>query len=316
VVIFFSHQEKITPHSRRSGSLFETNSAISIVNAIGTGYGGAIGIDLSCTALAAFESKKETLTVKTNVRDVHKLVPHCFEYVKKTLGVNAPPGMGVTVEIDSAIPVAVGLKSSSAVSTSVVGAFSKLFLSEKHLPHPKTLLEISCRASRSSGASITGALDDACACLAGGMVLTDNTNFHILRHSAVPRELGRLVLVSFPPRRKVYTSSTRKRSLRQFRESSMEAFQLAKKLEYVAGAMMLNSLVQCSTLGYSFEPILLALREGATCAGVTGKGPALAAMCHSTKISNRIRKAWKETSPSWMIIDTRIVQPKELVHKF
>jgi shikimate kinase len=294
-----------------------TNSAISIVNAIGTGLGGAIGIDIPCRAKATLRSKqkedRENLIVKTSTRDEHDLIPKCVSYVEHYLSLKPPKESGLLIEVESHIPVAVGLKSSSAISTAVVSAVAKL-MGGKEIG-AEVVLGLSCNGSKASGASITGAYDDAVSCLLGGMVLTDNRHFHVLKHTSVPSYLGAIAVVRVPRRMKIYTSSVRSESYSQFKKNAKDAFELAKQGN-VIGAMMLNSLIQCSALGYSFDPIISAILEGATCAGVSGKGPAIAALCSTNKIAKQIESRWLEEAKNQLEIDvikTNVVQPKELL---
>ena len=101
-------------------------------------------------------------------------------------------------------------------------------------------------------------------------------------------------------------------SYSNFKESLKEALELAKH-EDILGAMMMNSLVQCSALGYSFEPVLFAMEEGASCAGITGKGPAIAALCSTNRIADQIEKRWKQFEGNATLIRTRVVQPREIL---
>src|SRR5579871_6893483 len=107
-----------------------THSAISILNAIGTGRGGAIGIDLKCKVTASLERKKKanepSLVVKTKVFDKHALISKCVDYVLHYYSLKIEKDSKLVIEIASDIPTAVGLKSSSAVSTAVVQAVAKV----------------------------------------------------------------------------------------------------------------------------------------------------------------------------------------------
>jgi shikimate kinase len=278
----------------QSNTVVKTHSAISVVNAIGTGFGAAIGISIPCQVEASLipaNGEKEPVVIRTSTLDKHRLIPKCVEYVEQFLSVRVPKDYQLQINVDSKIPVAVGLKSSSSISTAVVAAVAMLF-GKKELDS-KAVLRLSCDASKDSGASITGAYDDATSCFLGGLVLTDNSNYRILKHSKIPENLGRIVLVRAPTKSKVYTSSVNKYAYAKYKNNSRVSFELTMKGD-IKAAMILNSLVQCSVLGYSFDPILVALEEGATCAGISGKGPALSAMCTTNKIANRIETRWRE----------------------
>lgn len=313
------------PHSGQSSNSWDhpkmafaaSSSAISVVNAIGTGLGGAIGIAIPCSVTAAFNSKnkgdKKKLLVKSSILDKHNLVPTCVSYVEHFLSAKPPTGSKLALEIESDIPVAFGLKSSSAISTAVVSAVTKLYAGKEI--EADTILRLSCNASKASGASITGAYDDAIACLLGGLVLTNNRDFRVFKHTKVPTSLGELAIVRVPLRSKVYTSSVKRESYSSFRKNAKDAFEMGEKGN-VMGAMMLNSLIQCSALGYSFEPVMSAILEGASSAGVSGKGPAIAALCATNTVARRIEKRWFDESENGNeieVIKTRVVQPKKLL---
>lgn len=294
------HRSKLS----QPAAVAETHSAISIVNAIGTGFGATIGISIPCKVEASLIpiENDEHIIVQTSAIDKHGLVTKCVDYVETYLSARAPKEYQLRINIDSKIPVAVGLKSSSAISTAVVSAIGKLLGKEID---SETVLKLSCNASKDSHASITGAYDDAVSCLLGGLVLADNLHYRIIKHTNIPKDLGAIVLVRVPLRSKVYTSSIYKNAYSKFTKNSKVAFELAMKGD-IRAAMLMNSLVQCSVLGYSFEPIIIALREGATCVGISGKGPALAALCTTNKIADRVEKDWRKMKdePQFRIIKT------------
>ena len=290
-----------------SGNLVqvETHSAISVVNALATGKGSTIGVEIPCRVEASFvESKEPRVEIKSSIPDPHKLIETSVNYALSEIKASIPRGCSIKIAIDSSIPPAVGLKSSSAVSVAVVKAIFKLFNVRRD---PKSILDVSCRASKDSKASITGAYDDASAALLGGLLCTDNTNFEIVKHTTLPRALGSLVEILVPMQKR-YTSSIDKSAYSLQRGESQRAFQYALKAE-IAQAMFLNSVVQCAALGYSLEPVIIALMAGASASGITGKGPAVAAICSNSTVQKKVRKKWSEHYPDCTIISTRVLQP-------
>jgi shikimate kinase len=289
-----------------------TTSAVSIINAIGTGFGGAIGINIPCTARARFVRGKKVsqknLIVMSEMRDTHNLIPSCVSAVQDYLSLDLGEEDSLSVEVHSEIPLAVGLKSSSAISTAVVSAVSRA-LSAKELS-PQTILELSCTASMTSGASITGAYDDALCCLLGGLALTNNPKFQVIKYTKIPKELGTIVVLRIPRHSKVFTSDVKKDSYSKFNSNALQAFQLAKKGNY-SGAIMMNSLIQCSALGYSFKPINSAIIAGAACAGISGKGPTTFALCTTKRVASSIESTWAEPKGRFKVIRTTVVQPRK-----
>ncbi len=304
----------------RSRARAETYSAVSVVNALSTGRGSTVAIDLKCVSEMRIEHtsndrSRGRVAISSGNRDVNGLIPKCIDYGFKFLnkirsGLLEDYGhYSISVRIASEIPPACGLKSSSAVSTAVVNSLFRLFIDD---PDPKDVLDVSCRASKDSGASITGAYDDAAACLLGGLVLTDNSKFRILKHANVPESIGNTVLLLIPPRAKrKFTSSIDRSAYTHFRRESGDAFQYALKGD-LPQAMFLNSMVQSLALRYSLRPVLDAILEGATAAGISGKGPAIFAFCRDKKSAGRIGRAWMEDKldTGMRTIETRVVQPK------
>lgn len=306
------------PKIRTLTVLGESHSAVSVVNALAAGKGGAIGIVLRCKITATLVSKKSFpnrlrgsgVVISSGFRDHHDLIATCKRYTERFLKLAVPEDEAVSIRVESEIPPAVGLKSSSAISIASVRAISKLL--SKRLDS-NSILKISCRASKDSGASITGAYDDAAACLLGGIALANNSKFKLLKHARVPTSLGEFVVIRLPEKERKYTSSVDPKVYSSFKKEGMKAFEYAKRGE-VAQAMLLNSIIQCSALGYSLEPVSSAIDEGATAAGISGKGPAVAALCQSQALARSIEKRWREEAESPItILKTRIVQPERLV---
>lgn len=287
-----------------------THSAISVVNAIPAGRGVTIGIDIPCKVRVSIgRSANSKINIKSNFRDQHNLIATSLNYAMKKIGVKLPRSSTIFISIKSKIPPAVGLKSSSAVSVAVVKAVVELFSSKLD---NESILKVSSIASKDSKASLTGAYDDASACLLGGMVFTDNTRFKILRHTRVPKRLGSNVALLVPNYRKKLTSSIDRRVFSKYKEKSLRAFQYALNGEVVQ-AMLLNSVIQCASLRYPIRPVISAIREGATAAGVTGKGPAVSALCSNVRTLQRVTERWQEENPDCRVINTSIVQPERLI---
>ncbi len=298
----------------------ESHSAISVVNALTTGKGSTIGIDLTCKITATLVDKKSIpmglnrearrgVVIESGFKDHHRLIETSKRYTERFLRATIPADKVISFKIKSEIPPAVGLKSSSAISIASVEAVAGVL--SKKLDSAQ-ILKISCLASKDSGASITGAYDDAAGCLLGGMVLTNNLKFTLIRQIRVPESLGKIVLIRVPKKERKYTSSVDTKVYSSFKAESLKAFEFAKQ-ELVAQAMILNSIIQCAALGYSFEPISSAIDAGATASGISGKGPAITALCQTSKAARFIEKRWKEEAESPIdVLRTEVVQPRRL----
>lgn len=287
-----------------------THSAFSVVNAIPAGKGVTIGIDIPCKVKATLLPKEdhENIVVESGILDPHKLVVITVRYALSHLKSEIPKSIQLNLEIKSKIPTAVGLKSSSAVSAAIAKAVFGLFSKEQDF---KSILKVSCIASKDCGASLTGAYDDAAASLLGGLIFTDNSKFKLLKHAKVPKVLGSKVAIMIPDNRKVLTSSVNASAYSNYRVESLNSFDYAREGRFTS-AMMLNSIIQCAALKYSLEPVSTALAEGAIASGITGKGPAVVAVCRDSETIHRVKRRWLEDE-NCSVIETTVLQPEGIV---
>ena len=253
--------------------------AVSIVNAISTGRGAALGIDLVTKA----EVKLTQDSNEIDLLNKNQNPSLAREMVRAVLSALDVEQMGAEVRTESNIPEAVGLKSSS--STAVAIALATLDALSRELQDIE-LLRLVAEASLKSRTSITGALDDASACMLGGFTVTDNTSMKLLRREEADETLHVVILI--PPGR-TYTGEFRKELLDPIRELVEEAFNLALKRSYWK-AMTLNGILHAAALGIDTEPIIEALRTEAFAAGVSGTGPAIAVVITSDKVDD-VKKA-------------------------
>lgn len=256
---------------------------MTIVNAISIGKGAALAIDLRTEATVEVRHGGEELTLDAYDRygrlDQDKegaLVLEVLREIKRRLDVS---DVGFKVEVKSEIPAARGLKSSSSAAVAVALASLKAFgawLTEEEV------LNVVATASIRSGTSITGAMDDAAACMLGGIVVTDNVNRKIITRDAVPDGLKVVALV---PKAKSYTGAFERGRLDCIKDLVEVSFELALKRDYWRAAT-LNGLLHASAIGLSTEPIIRALRSNAIAAGISGKGPAVFAVCDESNVDD------------------------------
>ncbi len=249
------------------------HGAISIVNAIATGKGATLGTSLKVEALlesqkgkgiTIYSEKNENISSKLINKTVEKIVPK-KELERTKLWIN----------LTSQVPTGYGLKSSSAISTSVALACSKIF--NPSISDKKILLA-GVEASIETRVSITGAYDDACACYYGGFNVTDNYKKKIIHSENAPNDL---IAVIFIPRSR-HRGNVRK--LHLLRSIFEQAWNLAKRSEYW-DAMTLNGLATSAIL--SSHPKILSelLDNGALAASISGNGPAIAAVSKKENIT-------------------------------
>lgn len=163
------------------------HGAVSIVNAIATGNGSALGISLSVTAEAEMVRGKglRFLTGRSDDRLVANIA-------KNVLPVGTFEKNQVTVRVRSEVPIGFGLKSSSAVSNAIALALSRLVNAKVD---DMRVLDAAVRASLDAKVTVTGAFDDATACYFGGFVVTDNYARRLVRREKAPDNLYAVIFL-------------------------------------------------------------------------------------------------------------------------
>ena len=252
-----------------------SHGAITIVNAIATGDGAAMGINLHTEALVELVkgSKEVVVTIKGSPKEDVTLARAAFQKVLERYNVR---GYGAKIVTSSNIPVARGLKSSSAVANAIVLAVLSAF--GKEAPDHE-ILNMSVDAALSAGVTITGAFDDACACYYGGFHVTKNYTKESLRRDRAEEDLIILILV---PNRKIYSGTIDKTKLSSLVPLVRESHRIALRGEYWK-AMTMNGVTYTHAFGLNPKIATEAILSGAISAGLSGKGPAVAAVCTGEK---------------------------------
>jgi shikimate kinase len=244
------------------------HGAVSIVNAMANGLGAALGVGLRVEASCRLV-EKPVFRIRSGGRLLKSgsLPEKVCRLVLRDYGLQK----GCEVNVYSEIPARKGLKSSSAVSSAVALACLKEVTGEAELMEA---VKYSVEASIQTGVSATGAFDDASACLLGGMVVTNNFERKLIARRIVDNSLRVIILI--PPGGML--SGRVDTSLFKPVEPLMRlAHRLALNGEEWL-AMTLNGLAVSTALSLDAKPALEALKNGAIAAGVSGKGPAVAAV--------------------------------------
>lgn len=268
-----------------------SHAAITVVNALATGLGAALGVGLRLEAEA--ELTDEPGVVRADVVEGEGLVRAAALEVLKAYG--ADGRYGVRVATRSEVPIARGLKSSSAASNAVVLAVARALGYE---PPPRKVLEMAVKASIEAGVSVTGALDDAAASLLGGLAVTDNYRREVVKAYDVEEGVKAVLLI--PPSRR-YTSPREAELLRVYSGLLKLAWLKALAGEW-REAMNLNGLAVASALGYQAQLLVEALRRGALAASPSGKGPALAAVVPEDKVE-KVVELWSKAEGDLKVVE-------------
>lgn len=265
-----------------------TFGAVSIVNAIASGRGATASVRLTTEAEVEMEASKGDWEVFVNGESSgSRLAVETVRLAIKGAGKD-PDSFSGKVRTTSSVPIGVGLKTSSASSTAIaIAVFAAL--GQKAFD-PKKVLDCSVEASLASGASVTGALDDAAGCLLGGVNMTNNLARKVVRSKLFDKKLRVVIRV---PKTRSRREAVDPEFIRRFGGLTDLFFEMSLKGDYWK-AMVLNGMVYSSILKYDPFPALRAVELGALGAGLSGTGPAVAAVFEPSKLAeiDALTKDW------------------------
>lgn len=276
----------------------KASGAGTIINAIATYKGSAFGIDLWTYAEVELGDDFRGIggEIEEEAECDTRLIERCVELVLRKFDL---PLRGY-VKTRSEVPMGSGLKSSSAAANAaVVATLDALGEEAKAEIGALDAIQIGVNAALDVGVSITGAFDDACASLLGGIVITDNKKMELVKR--VEKESEVLILV---PRRQAFTADTDVKRSRLIAPWVNLAYELALTDKF-EDAMTLNGFLYCSALSFDPEPMLKALECGVKGVSLSGTGPSFVALVNKES-ERRLREAWSELEGDWMLIKRRI----------
>ena len=254
-----------------------SHGAATIINAIATGGGAAFGVNLWTKALVELTDDPNVIKgeITSDPSENPFLIERATFRVLKYFRVEKK--FGATVKTTSNIPIARGLKSSSAAANAVVlAATAALGQSLEDW----VAVNLGVDAAFDAKVTVTGAFDDACASYYGGIVVTDNLRRKIVMRTSLPEKLSVLFQV---PSQKAYTSDSDVNKLKTIAPMIKIVYKEALMGNFWA-ALSLNGIIYSSALGYDTSVALAALRAGAVASGLCGKGPSVTAVVSDDKI--------------------------------
>jgi shikimate kinase len=246
--------------------------AITLINALSTGIGCAVAITLPVRAEIDLRPNGGTGAHRIQLDRGSE-----SELVRETISTGLSrfaPGQSFSGElrIDSRVPAGKGLKSSSAVG----GAVLRSIAGALRRPRPADeLARLAADVAQEIGLSATGAYDDCLAALRGGLAFTDNANRTSLR--TAPFDYDLRVVLWFPSGSHPPSAALHDRFRTEVAAGRVvvEAARAGRWAE----AMALNTELVERVMGYDYRAIRTELsRLGAVMCGVSGMGPALAAL--------------------------------------
>lgn len=280
-----------------------THGAATIVNAIATGKGAAIGVDLWTKAVVTITDEPGIVTVKIlpDSSENPVLAQKTVERVLKRFGLENE--CGAKVETTSNIPVARGLKSSSAAANAIALATTAAL---KRSLDDVDVVKLGVDGAVDAKVTVTGAFDDACASYFGGVVITDNMERRIVKRFEPAKTLAVLFYV---PAEKTYTADSDVKRMKTMASAVKLAYKEALNGNYWA-ALTLNGLIYSSALGYDSSPAVDALTAGALASGLSGTGPAVTAIVAEDKV-DAVKAVWRRREGE--ILEARVNQEKAKV---
>lgn len=262
-------------------------AAGTILNALATGIGSAFAIDAYITASVELRLEPGVSATIDAAPDADtSLVERCVEVVVDRYG----DGQGARVHTESEVPMAAGLKSSSAAANATVLATLEALGTTAD---PIDAARLGVRAARETGVTVTGAFDDASASMLGGVTVTDNTEDRLLAREAVDWD----VLV-WTPEARAYTADADVDRCRQVAPMARLVEDLALDGNFTDG-MTVNGLAFCAALGFSAEPLLEAMSHAAG-VSLSGTGPSVTAVGDRDDLE-QVRDHWdRREGHTWL----------------
>lgn len=266
----------------------------TILNALATGTGSAFGIDVETRATVDLDPHSDVVvgSIEEAPEADTTLVERCVSLVTETWGDEE----GGRVHTESDVPLAAGLKSSSAAANAtVLATCDALGLSVGDNPDDPSVdvtreeaCRLGVRAARDAGVTITGAFDDATASMFGGVTVTNNDDDAFLACERVEWD----VLIWTPPERAYSADADVKRCANVAPMADLVA-DLALDGSF-ARAMTVNGLAFSAALGFETDPTVEAMPH---CAGVSlsGTGPSVVAVAEPLDPDadlDRIAECW------------------------
>jgi shikimate kinase len=261
----------------------EAPAAGTVLNALATGTGSAFAIDRHVTASVGLREGDGVTGEIADAPDADtSLVERCVELVVEEY---AERPLGGTVRTDSAVPLAAGLKSSSAAANATVLAALDALGREEEVSR-ETAARLGVRAAREVGVTATGAFDDASASMLGGLTVTNNDTDALLTREEVDWD----VLVWTPPERAYSADADVARCERVAPVAELVA-ELALSGRHTE-AMTVNGLAFCAALEFPAAPAVEALPDAAG-VSLSGTGPSYVAVGERSDLQ-AVRERWRD----------------------
>jgi len=265
-------------------------AAGTVLNALATRRGAAFAIDATTSAtVERRESGFEGSVAGAPGADT-RLIERCVELVFEREGADG----GARVRTESDVPIAAGLKSSSAAANAVVLAALDLLGAGMDRADAARL---GVRAARETGVTATGAFDDASASVLGGLTVTDNDDDAVLK-----RDEPEWDVLVWTPDARAYSADADVERCERVAPVADLAFDLAMEGAY-GRAMTVNGLAYSAALGSPTEPLVEAMPH-AVGVSLSGTGPSVVAVGERSALEPAA-EAWRRRDGETWFTTTR-----------
>ncbi|MFB6118573.1 shikimate kinase [Halosegnis sp.] len=240
-------------------------AAGTVLNALATGRGSAFAIDEYVHATVDLDDSGTVTGTVADAPDADTtLIEACVSAVVDAHG----DGEGGHVRTETEIPMAGGLKSSSAAANATV--LATLAALDVDLTRVEAC-RLGVDAARAAGVTVTGAFDDASASMLGGVTVTDNT-----RDALLDRRDRDWEVAVFVPDERAYSADADVERCERVAPTARVVEELAREGRY-GEAMTVNGFAFCAALDFDTEPMVAALPEVAG-VSLSGTGPSYVAV--------------------------------------
>ncbi|RQG90010.1 shikimate kinase [Natrarchaeobius halalkaliphilus] len=275
-------------------------AAGTVLNALATGTGAAFAIDLETTATVDLTDTGEIVGEIVGRPDADtSLVERCVELTIETHAESAgldESAVGARVRTESDVPMASGLKSSSAAANATVLATLDALAVVDSVDRIDAC-RLGVQAARDAGVTVTGAFDDASASMLGGVTVTDNATDDLL----VRDELDRHALVYTPPEQS-YSADADVSACERIAPVAELVEELVLEQRY-GEAMTVNGFAFCGALEFSTGPMIDALPDAAG-VSLSGTGPSYVAVGDRDTLAD-VETRWTERDGTVRLLQTR-----------
>jgi shikimate kinase len=282
----------------------------TVLNALATGTGSAFALDIETSAYVELDGTGRVEGEIAEAPDADTgLIERCVELVVDRYG----DDQGGFVRTESEVPLAAGLKSSSAAANAtVLATLAALDVNvsdaEQSNASPReasdssgTTREAACRlgveAARDAGVTVTGAFDDASASMLGGVTVTDNDTDTLRSHERFDHD----ALIWTPPER-AFSADADIDRCRQIAPMAELVAELALDGRY-GEAMTVNGLAYAAALGFPTDAAVEAMPHVAG-VSLSGTGPSVVAIGEQSDLE-RVRDRWDERPGTTRLTSTR-----------